>query len=65
MNHTTNLIDAKIRLQIDSIEEYFSGFFFDVRLVFKGRFLSILAMTCDQSCLNLIIIESRMQGYHE
>ena len=62
-NHTTNLIDAKIGLQIALIEVYFSGFFFDMRLEFKGRFRSILAIICDQYCLNMIAIESS-DGYY-
>ena len=65
MDHTTNLIDVKIRLQIISIEVYFSGFFFGVRSTFKGRFRSILATIRDQSFLNMIAIESRFQGDHE
>ena len=36
-----------------------------MRSAFKGRFRSILAMIRDQSCLNMIPIESRMQGNHE
>ena len=47
------------------IEEYLSDFFFDVHSVFKGQIQAFLAMICDQSCLNLIPIESRMQGDHE
>ena len=58
----TNLIDAKIRLQIASIEVHLIGFFFGIRSTFKGRIRSILAMIHDQSCLNLIGIESRTQG---
>ena len=65
MNHTTNPIDVKIRLQIASIEVYLLSFFFDVRSAFMGRFRSILAMIRDQSCLNMIEIVSRMQGDHE
>ena len=34
----TNPMDVKIGLQIAWIEEYFFGFFFDVRSMFKGRF---------------------------
>ena len=37
MNHTTNLIDVKIELQIALIAAYLSDSFFDVRLAFKGR----------------------------
>ena len=55
----------KIGLQIVWIEEYFSCFFFDVHLAFKGWFRSIIATICDQSCLNMITIESRTQGDHE
>ena len=44
---------------------YLLDFFFIVRSAFKGRFWSILATIRDQSCLNLIGIESRMQGDHE
>ena len=65
MNHTTNPIDAKIRLQIASIEVYLLGFFFGVRSAFMRRFQSILAMIRDQFCLNMIAIESRMQGDYE
>ena len=59
------MIDRKIRLQIASIEVYFLGFFFGVHSAFKGRFRSILAMIRDQSCLNIIAIESKTQGDHE
>ena len=52
----------KIRLQIALIAVYLLSFFFGVRLAFKGRFQSILTMIHDQSCLNMIAIESRMQG---
>ena len=52
-------------LQIASIEVYFSGFFFGVRLAFKGRFRSIFVKIRDQSCLNMIAIESRTQGDHK
>ena len=38
MNHTTDPIDVKIWLQFMQIEEYLSGFIFDVRLAFKRRF---------------------------
>ena len=55
----------KIRLQIALIEVYLLCFFFGVRSAFKGRFRSILAMIRDQYCLNMISIESRMQGDHE
>ena len=48
-----------------SIEVYLIGFFFGVRSAFKGRIRSILATIRDQSCLNLIGIESIMQGDHE
>ena len=65
LNHTTNSIDAKIGLQIAWIEVYFFSFFFDVRSAFKGRFQSILSTICDQSWLNMIVIESRTQGDHE
>ena len=64
-DHTTNPIDNKIRLQIVSIEVYFSGFFFGGRSAFKGRFRLILATIHDRFCLNMITIESRMQGGHE
>ena len=36
-----------------------------MRLAFKGRFRSILTTIRDQSCLNMIAIESRTQGDHE
>ena len=65
MKDTANPIDVKIRLQITSIEVYFLGFFFGVHLAFKGKFRSILVMIHDQSCLNMIAIESRTQGDHE
>ena len=65
MNHTTNLIDVKIRLRIALIEVCLPNFFFDVLSVFKGRLRSNLAMIRDQSRLNLIAIESRTQGDHE
>ena len=65
MIESHNLIDAEIGLQIMLIEVYFSGFFFDVRSEFKGRFRSILAMIRDQSCRNMIAIESRTQGDHK
>ena len=55
----------KIRLSIASIEVYLLDFFFNVRSAFKGRFRSILAMIRDQSCLNMIAIESIMQGDYE
>ena len=55
----------KIRLQIASIEVYLLSFFFGMRSAFKWKFESILAMIRDQSCLNMIAIESRMQGDHE
>ena len=55
----------KIGLQIALIEVYFFGFLFDLRSAFKGRFRSILATICYQSCLNMIATESRMQGDHE
>ena len=58
-------IDANIRLQITSIEVYFSAFFFVVRLAFKGRFQSMLAIIRDQLCLNMIAIEFRTQGDHK
>ena len=54
----------KIRLQIDSIEEYFSGFFFNVHSAFKRRFRPFLAMIHDQSYLDMIAIESRTQEDH-
>ena len=44
---------------------YFSGFYFNVRSAFKGRFRSILATIRDQFCLNMIRIESKMQEDHE
>ena len=65
MNHTTNPIYVKIRLQILSIEVYLLGFFFGVCSALKGRFRSILAMIHDQSSFNMIEIESRVQGDHE
>ena len=55
----------KIRLQITLIEVYLLSFFFGMRSVFKGRFLSFLVMIRDQSSLNMIAIESRTQGDHE
>ena len=55
----------KIRFQIASIAVNLIGFFFGVRLAFKGRIRSIIATICDQSCLNLIGIDSRTQGDHE
>ena len=55
----------KNRLQITLIEVYLLSFFFGVRSVFKGRFLSFLAMIRDQSSLNMIAIESRTQGDYE
>ena len=65
MIHTTNPIDVNIRLQITLIEVYLIGFFFNVRSALKGRIRLICAMIHDQSCLNLIEIESKTQGYHE
>ena len=62
LNHTTNLIDVEIWLLFAFIEEYFLDFFFRVCLACKARFRSILAMIPDQSCLNMIAIESRTQG---
>ena len=64
-NQTTNPIDTKIRIQIASIEVYLLGFFFNVCSAFTGRFQSILAMIRDESYLNMIAIEFRMQGDHE
>ena len=64
-NHISNPIDAKIWLQFALIEEYFLDLFFGVRSAFKGRFRSILVMICDQSYLNMIAIEFRMQGDHK
>ena len=55
----------KIGPQIASIEVYLIGFFFSIRSTFKGRNRSNLAMIRDQSSLNPIRIESRMQGDHE
>ena len=52
----------KIWLQFVLIEEYFLDFLFGVRLAFKGRFRSILAMIRDQSCLNMIAFESNAWG---
>ena len=47
------------------IEEYFFDFFSDVRLAFKGRIQPFLIMIHGQSCLNMITIESTMQGDHK
>ena len=55
-------MDAKIWLQFALTKEYFLHFFFGVRSAFKGRFCSILTMIHDQSYLNMIAIESRIQG---
>ena len=44
---------------------YLLGFFCGVHSAFKGRFQSILAMIRDQSCLDMIAIESRTQRDHE
>ena len=55
----------KIWLQFTRIEEYLLGFFLGVHLMFKGRIRSNQAMNHDESCLNLIAIESRMQGNHD
>ena len=60
-----NPIDVEIGLQIAWIEVNFFGFFFDMRSAFKGRLQSILTTIRDQSCLNMIAIESRTQGDHE
>ena len=56
------MIEVKIVLQITLIEEYWSGFFFDVSSAFKGKTRLFLTMIHDQSCLNRITIESRLQG---
>ena len=55
----------KIVFQIASIEEYLSDFFFDVHSAFKGQIQPFLTMIREQSCLNIIAIESRMQGDQE
>ena len=55
----------KIGLEIALIGVYLTGLFFDVCLAFKGRNRSNVATICDQSCLNLIGIDSRTQGDHE
>ena len=55
----------KVGLQFVLVEEYFFGFFFDVRSTFKGRFRLILVITREQLCLKIIVIESRMHGDHE
>ena len=60
-----SVIDVKMRLQIASIKEYFSGFFSNMRSAFKGQIQPFLAMIRDQSYLNMITIESRMQEDHE
>ena len=65
MNHSSNLIDANIRLPIMSTEVYLLGLFFGMPSAFKGRFRSILQMIRDHSCLNMIAMKSRMQGDHE
>ena len=52
-------------LQIALIAAYFSGIFFDVRSAFKGDFQMFSCKFHDESCLNLIAIESRTQGHHE
>ena len=65
MNHTSNLIDVNIWHQFTLIEVYFLDLFVGMRLAFKGKFRSILAMIRDQSCLNMIATESAMQGDHK
>ena len=52
----------KIWLQFMWIEDYCLGFFLGVRSSFKGRIRSNQAMNHNKSYLNLIAIESRMQG---
>ena len=47
------------------IEEYFSGFVFDVRSAFKGRFRSFSCKKSWLSCFNWCGIESRKQEDHE
>ena len=64
-NHTTNLIDIKIKPQIALIAVNFSDSFFDVILAFKGWFLNIFSQCSWLTCLNPCAIESRMQENHE
>ena len=65
MNHTSNPIDVKIWLQFTLIEEYFSGFIFDMRSTFKGRFQSFSCKNLWLSCFNGCGIEFRKQENHE
>ena len=44
------------------IEEYLLGFFLGIHSAFKGTNRLNQAMNCDESCPNLIAIESRMLG---
>ena len=55
----------KIVLQIALIAPYLSGFLFNVHSTFKGRIHPFLEMISDEYFLNLIIIESTIQGNHE
>ena len=47
MSHTIKMVTAKIGLQRAWIEEYFSGFFFDVHSSSRGDSESFLAIICD------------------